>query len=311
MNLLKRIKYRVVVPFIVELLKFVIGSRNTKTFEKSDFFFIIGSGRNGSTLLSTLLNNNSQIFIPPEQYVIPFYAASWQFMRVVKIAKFYSKFADQLSSRNKTVNWEMSWAELNNIEFDSTSFEGLVRSIFYAYSTKKNKTAILFGEKSPLTTHYLKLQENEFPNAKYLFLIRDPRDVIYSFSKVENHDANDFNFALWKWKDAVVQYERLQRKGKNILLVKYEEMVADSQSILKEVHFFLKIPFDPETLTANKNAADLGVGNLEHHQNLRNPINTDSIGKWRGNLDQKQLLRIDQKLGRIALKYGYNLNVEF
>ena len=48
-------------------------------------FFIIGSGRNGSTLLGGMLNTNNNVFIPPEQYVLGYSLLKWNLKRYKKM----------------------------------------------------------------------------------------------------------------------------------------------------------------------------------------------------------------------------------
>jgi len=55
------------------LVRFIKWLKTYKPVELSNPpFFILGSGRNGSTLLSAILNSHQSVFIPPEQFVLPF-----------------------------------------------------------------------------------------------------------------------------------------------------------------------------------------------------------------------------------------------
>ncbi|MEP5105004.1 MAG: sulfotransferase, partial [Ekhidna sp.] len=184
---------RRIAPFFIRVVVFLLGSKNKKKANASDFFFIVGSGRNGSTLLSSVLNNHPSIFVPPEQYVIPFYSARWQLMRFISEKSFFRKLSHELLLPGKTVNWELDkedYRKLNDIN-NWTSFYEIVNKIFRHYAFKKGKQNVkMLGEKSPLMIHYWSLFFTEFIGAKYIFLVRDPRDVIFSFSKVSGHKAN-------------------------------------------------------------------------------------------------------------------------
>ena len=62
------IKYRLILVF-VNLFRFFSFRSNSRL---KNNFFILGSGRNGSTLLASILNAHHNLFIPPEQFVLPY-----------------------------------------------------------------------------------------------------------------------------------------------------------------------------------------------------------------------------------------------
>ena len=65
------IKYRLLIPSLIKLVKLFRKNKNYHSISEQPFF-ILGSGRNGSTLLASILNSNPNILIPPEQYVLPY-----------------------------------------------------------------------------------------------------------------------------------------------------------------------------------------------------------------------------------------------
>jgi len=308
-NRLKLIKHRLLIPGLVIISRLILGSRS-KSQNNSNFLFIIGSGRNGSTLLSSILNNNPKIFIPPEQYIIPFFAAKWQLDRFSSHDRFYTKLISSLLIKKKTVNWILTEEDYQKIAVSITheSYSKIIESIFRKYASKTGKESVeVFGEKSPMSTHYLQLLSGEFSQSKYLFLIRDPRDVIYSFSKVPNHMANDIEFAIWKWKDAVSQYKWILKRSEKVMLVKYEDLVANPKMVMENIHQFLGLTYYKEVLESQYDSKFMGVSELVHHQNLAKPINKDSVGKWRDELIQEDLMIIQRKLSKIAREFGYDL----
>lgn len=309
MNSLQIFKYRFLIPIGVAIVKLLLGSRS-KESSASDIFFIVGSGRNGSTLLSAILNNNPQLFIPPEQYVLPFYASKWQLLRHKSKSRILSDMTKNFLQKNKTVNWQLTKEDYEMVGSRSKllSFSDITKEIFSTYAQKiGKKEVLLFGEKSPLTTHYIHLFENEFKESKFIFLIRDPRDVIYSFSKVPGHRANELNYAIWKWRDSVIQYNRLVKKGKKVMLVEYEDLVRNPEKIINGVHDFLQIKYSADLLNNQYDAQIMGVSSLIHHQNLGKPITPESIGKWRGNLSGSDLSKIQEELGSLAQEFNYDL----
>ena len=76
-KIIKRIRYQYVL-FVMFFKKKIIDRASVNSGKKDNsIFFIFGSGRNGSTLLARLLNTHSQIFLPPEQFALPYTIIDW------------------------------------------------------------------------------------------------------------------------------------------------------------------------------------------------------------------------------------------
>lgn len=301
-------RYNYFIPFLIKCINAIFGKRSTDNFSK-EFILILGSGRNGSTLLASILNNDKRIFIAPEQYVLPFITAEWQLLRFKSPLKIYNKIKSQLVQPKYSSNWQLDPTDFERLENKiPDSISQLFSLIYKQYSNKVGHTQVNYvGDKSPLNTHYLRLYIDEFEHSKFLFLVRDPRDVIASFKSIEGHKANDLNYAIWKWKDAIIKYDWLNSR-KKVLLIKYESLVRNPEEELKRLFKFIGLTDNIELLNKSFDREKVGVFGLSHHQNLVKPINASSIGKWKRILSKQEVEVIKRKLGKMAVKYGYDLN---
>lgn len=306
---IQRIKYRHIAPFVINAIKKIKGDRNPAS-NSSNFFFIMGSGRNGSTLLAAMLNKHFRIFIPPEQYVLPFFGMKWQINRYLNYDQFTKRLANEFSLSHRTVNWEINREEIikatNGLVTKQVSYQEIMTSIFRRYAHKKGKNDVLIvGEKSPLNTHFIPTLYPEYEHSKYIFLVRDPRDVVASYAKVEGHPAQDPSYAMWKWKDSLRMMRYLRKRGANVLLLKYEDLVKHPTTQMNNVLEFLEVEPKSGLLDLNGEADNLGVSDLQHHQNLKNPINVNSIGKWKEVLDDSTVALIEKAAKNELSKLGY------
>ena len=100
-----KIKYRFLFPLLIYVFDLICNvNKKIKKTPLTKPFFIYGSGRNGSTLLASLLNNNENISIPPEQYVMPHAIIDWKLNKFQSYNKFISKIIRSLSTKSKTSN---------------------------------------------------------------------------------------------------------------------------------------------------------------------------------------------------------------
>jgi hypothetical protein len=274
-----------------------------------DFLFIAGSGRNGSTLLSAILNNHPAICIPPEHRMIP---TSIRYWHTHPQHSWERKIDAVCSFLAQPSQWN---ADISSIKNNLLQFPKQKRSLapvleyIYHHMVPTGKSVTVLGDKTPSNTTYIKLIKKQFPGSKIIFLVRDPRDVMASYLKAnEPYYTERFDFMLWRWKDAIEKYRSLvKRSAADVLLVKYEDLVTDPSESVKAILQLLNLDFHPRILEDyNKNIAFLGVQEAVHHQNINNPISTTSIGAWRLSLPQQLAERTTKKLTRYMKDLNYS-----
>lgn len=292
------IKYRLLIPLLIKLVKLFRKDKNFAISEQP--FFILGSGRNGSTLLASILNSNSNILIPPEQYVLPYSIMSW-YLKKYSFENFIDFTLEELQKEHKTSNWIFNKDETKkailSIDKEKRNLINIFDSLYRSYSKEE---VLMWGDKTPLNTHFIKYVYDVFPKANFIVLLRDPRDVVLSYSKMPTHPASNPNYALWKWNDSIRTYDFLKKMNANVLLVKYEDLVSFTNEELSRISDFLNIK-----LNNQKNPDTLGVENQLHHQNLKKPISTASIGKWKNELSDETLKLIIKESAENLKRFNY------
>ena len=103
----------------------------------------------------------------------------------------------------------------------------------YARSLKKTKSHIICI-KNPLYSLFIKDLKNLFPSAKFIHLVRDPRDTVLSYQKVP-FDSNTTSTLAYRWnyynQSILKQFKKHSIKP---IILKYEELVTDPEKTLRE-----------------------------------------------------------------------------
>jgi protein-tyrosine sulfotransferase len=290
-----------------KILSLLVKPINTNTRPP---LFISGSGRNGSTLISSILNNHDEIFIPPENTIIPFAINYWH---LHPFKNWESKIEVIFKELKKPSIWKVDLtrlkATLTTCASKNRNINHLIESIYLEYARihKKNKS-IIWGDKTPSNTAYLYTMMKQFSHSKVIFLVRDPRAVICSLL-VANHTyySQRIDYMIWRWRNYLNKYYEIRKKNpNNIFFLRYEEFVASPAKITLQLVNWLGLQYD-ETLIVGKekNMNLLGVGDAMHHQNIKNEISTDYINKWEIMLTAKDRANIENTLKNemIALSY--------
>jgi hypothetical protein len=307
-NKVEKLKYGVLFGLgkVLSSLYFFKPFRSKQEQLNSIPFFIVGSGRNGSTLLASTLTQYENIHIPPEQFALPYSIMKYRLFNFLSWNFLQKMIENDFFDSKKTSNWQVKREQSQKT---ASGLREILDSIYNSSSTKKH---ILWGDKTPQNTYFLKHIYPVYPDAKYIFLLRDGRDVVSSLLKMmrvnkkhqEFTDKQLVDQAIFLWNESIVQYDWLQSKSADIMLVRYEDFVTKPDEVVDDIVAYLGVK--KGMLTDFDKADAMGVGEMEHHQNLRKPISPKSIGKWKSELTKEQLAYILPRINDNLSRFSYS-----
>ncbi|MDA0802453.1 MAG: sulfotransferase [Planctomycetota bacterium] len=146
-----------------------------------------------------------------------------------------------------------------------------------------------------------------FPNASFIYILRDPRDIIVSmrereFDRTLSQICGDWNRHLHSFETF------LARHPKQAAMIRYEDLV--SQPIETIGNFFSVLPVNPEPAVYEFQNSTATVLNSRHPntENLKKGFFTDSIGRWRTQLQAPDVAAIERECQRDMPRHGYDLS---
>lgn len=131
-----------------------------------------------------------------------------------------------------------------------------------------------------------------FPNARFVYIIRDGRDAAYSYFK-RDHEAFKSRYGirtyLKRWNlFNTAAYRSCQRIGEKFChTIRYEELVVDPEPHLRKLIKFLDLPWIDELLHHDEliSKKKLSISKDPIYKKFpRGKISNSSVGKWRGNI---------------------------
>lgn len=257
--------------------------------------FIIGAGRSGTTLLRTILNNHPKIIIPPESFGFRNGLIKFKCLQHLSWNTLAEKVIKNYENGKEFFLWEMELSDVykkaNSLENSERTLADLIHLIFQEYLNAKDPSAKIWGDKTPLNTYYLDWVYKTFPNAKFINMIRDGRDVVSSLKKAQ---LTNIQNGCLRWNLAINISRNMESKMKSnqFINIFYEDLVSNPKQTINSICNFLELSFEDKLLcNADSTPKMQDVNYYEHFKNLLNPINNNSIGKW-----EKNLSTIDQKL---------------
>ncbi|MEJ1339126.1 MAG: sulfotransferase [Candidatus Sedimenticola sp. (ex Thyasira tokunagai)] len=273
-------------------------------------FFIVGSGRCGTTLLRRELSNVASVHIPPETFALPdaihaftnSSTSTWEELveRVLARFDYHLEFHYfELPSLRPLAH------QLKALPVEERCLEKIITGIYCYHAQFHGNKYEVWGDKTPMHIWHMRAIQDIYPNVKFVHLIRDGADVVSS--RVNSHDEYSIKKAAERWASAIHSFNNFSSGFPcNCHVVKYEDLVSNTVPVIKQLCDFLEISCDVSKIDQCDNVAKMGdVAVLKHHENVFNPINTSSIGKGRENFSEEERLILHKLIGAELKSLGY------
>lgn len=200
--------------------------------ENMPIIFIGGMPRSGTTLMRAMLDAHPEIRCGEETRVIP---------RI-------------LGMRSQ---WERSALEKKRLDEAGVTSEVLdsaVRVFILEIIAKHGTAAPHLCNKDPFTMKSSVYLSQQFPNSKFIFMVRDGRAVVHSIITrkvtISGFDLSSYRKCLQKWNSAIeAMYAQCLHVGPHRCMpVYYEQLALHPREWMVRILRFLKIPWNETVL---------------------------------------------------------------
>jgi hypothetical protein len=289
-------------------------------------FFVIGNPRSGTSLLRLMLNSHPHICVPPEcGYIEWWYEKylAWNKNDSTNKKKVDEYVNDILSSK-KMETWRMEINKLReNILFHQpNNYADLSAVVCLTFAQSKNKPALKkWGDKNNYYIQICSKLHLIFPEARFILIVRDGRDVACSYkavnklktiSRYKPNLPDNINEIATKWlinnQNILKFFDTLPVFQKHIL--KYEALISDPESELKSICKHIGIDFSKEMLNYflnNRKNYEEPVELIDWKIKTMEKPDASNSGKYKNELLPEEIENFNS-IGGVMLKYfGYEI----
>jgi hypothetical protein len=262
---------------------------------------VLGVRRSGTTLLRVMLDRHSQLAVPDESYFVPQLAD--RHLRNVDP----DAFLDDLRRINTVTEWEVPLDQVRARLRPGMPIGEAIGAVYAVYAEQRGKRR--WGDKTPMYMQNLRLLERLFPDALYVHLIRDGRNAALSFLEMPRglvtetwmHPRTPAAFAC-QWRAEAAAARRLgKRVAPRYLEVRYEELVADVEPVLRRICEFAALEYEPAMADY---AGHVDVSAKPHQQRLTQPP-TQGVRNWRTQMGAADVAAFEHVAGDLLRELGY------
>ena len=263
---------------------------------------LLGVSRSGTTLLRVILDRSPGLAIPDESFFVPLLAR--RHGRTIDA----ERFLDDVSRIPTIRDWGIAPADVEGSLRPGMPTGEAIAAIFEAYAAAAGKPRR--GDKTPMYMRHLGLLDEQFPEAQYVHLIRDGRDAALSFLQMPEgtftrtwaHPRSPAQFACL-WRREVGDARALGRRvgATRYHEVRYEELVADTESAVRGICGFAAIGFEPAMLDYT---GSVDVSAKPHQQRLLTAPTT-GVRSWSEDMSATNVAAFDAVAGDLLEDLGY------
>lgn len=268
------------------------------------FPFFVGRGRSGTTLLRAMFDSHPDTAVPPESHFVP--SLGLRRSRFETANGFDSSaFIDAIVDRRGFRDWAMSRRELHEALVSSapSSYPDAVRRVFSLYAHREGKER--YADKTPIYVLHLKTLAELFPEARFVHIIRDGRNVALSLLEARlRPESLEESALLWKRFVQAGREAGAELGPGRYREIRYEDLVDDTEPCIRELCAFLGLPFDERMLRYHERAEAI-IGRAAHHQNLRRPP-TRGLRDWKREMSQHDIALFEALAGDLLSELGYD-----
>ncbi|MFX0124902.1 MAG: sulfotransferase [Candidatus Hodarchaeota archaeon] len=270
--------------------------------------FLTYINRSGSTFLANLLNEYEDIGVSIEARMPD--GILYRSLEINKPQEI-KRALEVLYSDGKFGAWNIDRnyleGEISSLDFP-IRYDQLLRTILKLFF--KDRKVKVFIYKNGFYINHIEEVKSTFPEAKFIFILRDARAIYNSQKSSLNSET------LKPMADNPVPVAKYYKQISSIIerynsvdwvhVIKYEDLVSNTDYEIKKLLTFLDSNLRKD-LAAKSYFEKIPQKEKHLHKNVKSEALEKRIYAWRDELSKAEVMIIERILGNVLIRYGYEL----
>ena len=251
--------------------------------------FILGAPRSGTTFLASLLEKTA--YGPPfeTQFIIKYFKKLDNYGNLENFERF-SRLINDILKERAVMQWKLDldvkafFTELGG----EHTYVNIVDKLCLKASQKNGFLG--WGDKTPDYIGDLSTLYRLFPDSKYLYIVRDGRDVALSLLEKDWGPNNIYYCAeYWAYLNREQSEMRILKEAGLLYELRYEDLLDNVEFYIRDIYQFLDMDFDE---------ADVN--------RLRQTVKKGNYNKWKSRMSAFQVKVFETIAANSLSRFGYD-----
>lgn len=251
--------------------------------------FLIGAPRSGTTILSNLLNAHAEVLLTNETAVF------LQLNAVVENSRLCARAGVPLVRAHSDL-----WAGILR-----ERSKRLIESYYERIAARERRESIKYwGEKHPHLHTCLRYVSELYPDAFYIYAVRDPRDVACSIAQMNGVAVGRAVDSCLRFIDVYEPFAASLAPAQ-VKVVRYEDLVVDYESVLSDTLRALGLALDEASREYLHSHANRDAHQPGHHLFQDVDFSKTSVERWTRDMSRDEQRYAQMKLNGFMIRHGY------
>ena len=281
--------------------------------------FIVGVPRSGTTLLAAMLAAHSHLSCGPETGFFRRLAAvnpdalcdaaSWPQAAVNFLAGIKHTGYGQYTEKRLLEKYRLEPRQIESFLAEKTpAIPNILAAVTEQYMAAAGK--IRWIEKTPDHIQYLPGLRRYFPDSPVIHIVRDPRDVALSLTKMP-WGAQSFFEALFFWRRFEGAGSEFLAADERSYVLRFEDLLATPRETLTDLCRFIGEEFEPQMLDTSGTGKSVNSRGVPWKAKASQPIDKSRIAAWRKSISAAENKVAEAIVGDRMDFYGYPRDESF
>jgi Sulfotransferase family len=283
--------------------------------------FVCGVTRSGTTLVRLMLDSHPDVAIPGETHWVPKLIKAQE-----RRKQSPEELADLIIDHKRWGDFHLDANQLRQrfAALDPVTAADAIRAFYMLYAEREGKAR--YGDKTPGYVREMRRIQRVLPEARFVHIIRDGRDVSLSHLRM-NWGPETYAQSARLWRNRVRKARKMAPSVEHYMEIRFEDLVADTEGVLRRICDFIELDFDPVMLDYHERAEGRlaekarelprrnrppqpAAARLESHRLAKEPPRSDRVGMWRERMTPEEVAEYEAVAGDMLLETGYELATE-
>ncbi len=279
---------------------------------------VVGVPRSGTTMLRLMLDAHSQVAVPPETYFLTNLVKARRAGELQTVDQLFALVTSTPVWDDFRVSKDAYFERIQRLDPFSNS-DG-IRTFYRMYAERFGKPR--WGDKTPRYSRIMVSIEGFLPEARFIHVIRDGRDVALSLRRTWFAPGHDVPTLAQYWKGQIEYARAVAQRCTHYLEIRYEDLVHRTRDVLEDICRFIELPFE-DGMQLYHQSAEHRLDDLNPHYNpdgsvkvtresrllihhlSAQPPDRTRIDRWRQELSLEEQRAFDRVAGDLLEQLGY------